>query len=249
MPISISSLARAFGCNRKRVTQALGHGLEPLEARGRHSALGAEIERELVLLIEENASKSTAATARDGHAAITSHYNLSVTRGWVNSFRRRDSERLCEVKSVPQATPRLEVPRCFLDRTRRCTTQFVQGHPTELVFNLDEVRTSQSEDRRLTNVIVPLSARGQRIHHTMNRELKHVSLIACVSAAGESLTPYIVTSQDSRTVRERLKKHRVRFGTDFILRHRAKSYINAGMSAEYIRMVFIPNLNELRHLE
>jgi hypothetical protein len=70
-----------------------------------------------------------------------------------------------------------------------------------------------------------------------------------VSAAGESLTPYIVTSQDSPTVRERLKKHGVRFGTDFILKHRAKPYINAEIFAEYIRTVFIPNLNELRSLE
>jgi hypothetical protein len=36
MPISISTRARAFGCDRKRVTQALAHGLEPPEARGRH---------------------------------------------------------------------------------------------------------------------------------------------------------------------------------------------------------------------
>jgi hypothetical protein len=70
-----------------------------------------------------------------------------------------------------------------------------------------------------------------------------------MSAAGESLIPYIVTSQDSPKVRERLTKHGVRFGTDFILKHRAKSYINTEMFAEYIRMMFIPNLNELRNLE
>jgi hypothetical protein len=50
-------------------------------------------------------------------------------------------------------------------------------------------------------------------------------------------------------VRERLKKHGVRFGTDFILKHRAKPYVSAEIVAEYIRMVFIPNLNELRNLE
>jgi hypothetical protein len=70
-----------------------------------------------------------------------------------------------------------------------------------------------------------------------------------VYAAGESLTPYILTSHDSPKVRERLKKHGVRFGTDFSLKHRAKPYVNAAIFAEYIRMVFIPNLNELRNLE
>jgi hypothetical protein len=33
------------------------------------------------------------------------------------------------------------------------------------------------------------------------------------------------------------------------LKHRAKPYVNAEIFAEYIRMVFIPNLNELRNLE
>jgi hypothetical protein len=70
-----------------------------------------------------------------------------------------------------------------------------------------------------------------------------------VSAAGESLTPYILTSQDSPKVRERLKKHGVRFGTDFILKHRAKPYVNAEIFAESIRMVSIPNLNERGNLE
>jgi hypothetical protein len=152
------------------------------------------------------------------------------------------------MKSVPQETPRLEVPRCFLDETIHCITQFVQGRPLELVFNLDEIGISEWEDRKPKKVIVPLSARGQTIHHKTNRALKHVSLIACVSAAGESLTPYILTSQDSPKVRERLKKHGVRFGTDFLLKHRAKPYVNAEIFAEYIRMVFIPNLNELRNL-
>jgi hypothetical protein len=46
-----------------------------------------------------------------------------------------------------------------------------------------------------------------------------------------------------------IEKHGVRFGTDVIFRHRAKPYVNAAMFAEYIRMVFIPNRNELRDPE
>jgi hypothetical protein len=64
------------------------------------------------------------------------------------------------MKSIPQETPRLEVPRCFLDKTIRCITQFVQGCPIELFVNLDEAGISEWEDWRPKNVIVPLSARG-----------------------------------------------------------------------------------------
>jgi hypothetical protein len=83
----------------------------------------------------------------------------------------------------------------------------------------------------------------------INRNVKHVSVFACVSAAGESFIPYIVTSQDTSRVREQLRTHGVRFSTDLILKRRAKSYINGEIFLGYIRMVFLPNLDELRSLE
>jgi hypothetical protein len=249
IPISIGALKRAFQCPRNCVTQALAHGLEAPQGRGRHLSLDAEIEQELLVWIEGNAANSTAVTGADVRAHIQKRYHLAVTRGWVNSFIGRNLDRLCKVKSAPQESTRLEVPRRFLDQTIRCLTELVHGCRAELVFNLDEVGISDWEDRQSRRVIVPVSAREQTIHHKINRRLKHLSIIACVSAAGESLMPYVVTSQDSLPVREALKKHGMRLGTDLVLKHRAKPYINAEVFEEYIRMVFLPNLNELRSLE
>jgi hypothetical protein len=89
----------------------------------------------------------------------------------------------------------------------------------------------------------------QTIHQKINWNVKHVSVIACVSVAGESLIPDVVTSQDSSLVREQLRTHGVRFGTYLILKQRAKAYANGEIFPEYIRMVFLPNFNELRSLE
>jgi transposase len=93
LPISISALARAFGCYRNRVPQALAHGIAPPEARGRHLALDAEIEGEFLLWIETNDAKPTAVTARDIRAHIGSYYNIPVSRRWVNAFVGRHLER------------------------------------------------------------------------------------------------------------------------------------------------------------
>jgi hypothetical protein len=65
----------------------------------------------------------------------------------------------------------------------------------------------------------------------------------------ESLKPYVVTSHDSPKLQQRLKTRGVRFGTNFVLKSRGKSDINAEIFSEDIRTVFIPNLNELRSLE
>jgi hypothetical protein len=79
--------------------------------------------------------------------------------------------------------------------------------------------------------------------------VKDISVIACVSVAGKSLTPYIIPSQAPRLVQERLAKEGVRFGTDFVLRSNPKPYINAEIFLDYIRTVFFPNLAELRTLD
>jgi hypothetical protein len=71
----------------------------------------------------------------------------------------------------------------------------------------------------------------------------------CISVVGESLIPYIVISHDSPALRDTLKKRSVRFGMDFILKSRAKSYINAEIFQEYVTTVFLPNVNELRSIE
>jgi hypothetical protein len=91
--------------------------------------------------------------------------------------------------------------------------------------------------------------RGQTIHHEISRTVKHISVIACISAAGESLTPYIITFQAPTSVQERLKKDGVRFGTDFVLRSNPSPYINGEIFLDDIRTVFLPNLAELRTLD
>jgi hypothetical protein len=121
----------------------------------------------------------------------------------------------------------------------------------ELVLNLEEVGISDWEDRKTkTNtVIVPATMRGQAIHHEISRTVKHTSVIACISTAGESLTPYIITSQTPTSVQERPQKEGVRSGTDFVLRSNPKPFIKAEIFFDYIRTIFLPNLAELQTLE
>jgi hypothetical protein len=98
------------------------------------------------------------------HIATRSH--LSVTRGWVNSFLGRHWEGSYLVKSVSQETQRLEIPRCFLEKTIRDIHEYVQGRPTEIVFEIDEVGIVDWEDQKSKRVILPSSMRGQKRYIT-----------------------------------------------------------------------------------
>jgi hypothetical protein len=91
--------------------------------------------------------------------------------------------------------------------------------------------------------------RGQKIHHEISRTVKYISVIACISAAKESRTPYIITSQVLTSVQERLKKEGVRFGPDFVLRSNPSPYINAEIFLDCIQTVFLPHLAEVRTLD
>jgi hypothetical protein len=98
-------------------------------------------------------------------------------------------------------------------------------------------------------VVVSITLSVQTIHHRASRQMKHMSVIARISAAGESLTPYIVTSQDSDSLRTKLMRRGVRLGVDLVLQKRSKPYVNRTLFLDYINSVVIPYVNELGESE
>jgi hypothetical protein len=63
----------------------------------------------------------------------------------------------------------------------------------------------------------------QKIHQGVDRNLKHMSVICCASAAGQSLTPFVVSSRVNGKVIETLKIEGFRMGVDMVLEHRQKA--------------------------
>jgi hypothetical protein len=55
IPISINGLVRTFDCPRKSVQLAFAHGLEPPGERGKHPALGADREQQILDWIQQKA--------------------------------------------------------------------------------------------------------------------------------------------------------------------------------------------------
>jgi hypothetical protein len=130
----------------------------------------------------------------------------------------------------------------------RDLNEHVQGCVSELVFNLDEVGLSDWEARNGRKGVVQATMDGRPRHHAVSRNVKHIAVIACVSAAGESLMPYIITSQNSPAVQEKLRQHGVRSGSDLILKANHRSYVSAEIFPEDVRTVFLPYLVCVRGL-
>jgi hypothetical protein len=145
---------------------------------------------------------------------------------------------------MPQEDARLAVPCVFLDETMRCLGEYVHGIKSELVFNLDEVGVSEWEDRKDEKVVIPGLLSVQTIHHRASRNLKYMSVITCINAAGESLTPYIVTLQNPESLRRKLMIRAVRLGIELVLRQRSTPYVNAVLFPESVNNIFIHYFNE-----
>jgi hypothetical protein len=70
-------------------------------------------------------------------------------------------------------------------------------------------------------------------------------IVACISAAGEHMTPFFVFSQVNPTVKRRLTSEGFSPGGDLILKHPNKSYMSSQLFAEYISTVLLPYIDEL----
>jgi hypothetical protein len=176
-------------------------------------------------------------------------FGKKITRGWVDSFVKRHNEQLVETKSIPQENPRLEVPRAFLGAAIEGFQNHVHNSRAELIFNLGKIGMSEWEDRTERRAIVPSTMRGQTIFHGIHRNLKRISVVACISAAGEHMIPFFVCSQIHDTGERRLKTEGFRMGLDLIIKWRTEPYMNSQLFAEYISTVLLPSLDKLRSNE
>jgi hypothetical protein len=78
--------------------------------------------------------------------------------------------------------------------------------------------------------------------------VKHISVIACLSAARESLLHVIASSQDSSTLQEHLNKQTIHFGMDFALTFNQKRDFNAGIFFDDLRTIFLSYIDTFRDL-
>jgi hypothetical protein len=191
------------------VQSALAPGLEQPGERGKHPALDADREQQILDWIQQKAEQSTPVGKREIKDYCSTQWKVPITRGSVTVFVLRHSDQIFKTKSAREELQPLQGPKRFPERSVEKLKEHVQVYVAELVFNLEEVGISDWKDRKTKTVIVPATMVGQTIHHEISRTVKHISVIVCVSATGESLTPYVVMSQASTPVREQLKKQGV----------------------------------------
>jgi transposase len=93
--------------------------LKPPGERGKHPALDADREQQILDWIQQKAEQSTPNRKTEIKDYCITQFKVSITRGWMNSFVRRNSDQIFKTKNTSQEQQRLRVPRMFLERTEQ----------------------------------------------------------------------------------------------------------------------------------
>jgi hypothetical protein len=177
---------------------------------------------------------------------VRERYDRVLTDGWVNAFIGRHLDALKTCRSLAQEDTRLTVPRVQLEehiQTMKVKVH-VAGKFSELVFNLDELGSADWEDCKVKKVIVPADVHKEDVYHAVSRRHRHITLLAYVSAAGDALTPMLITGNP---ILESLWSRGLRPDEDIMVRRRNPAYLDEELFHEYIATVLIPYVSSLRN--
>ncbi len=100
-----------------------------------------------------------------------------------------------------------------------------------------------SQDLKPKNVFIDNNLDSNHITYSVSRKVSHMTILTCVSAAGDALTPLLITKH---TIKDSLWETGLRQDEDVMIRIRDPPYISKELFEEYINVVFIPYLNSVR---
>lgn len=241
--ISYNDLAIMFQVRTRTIRRWIDNGPMDPQPLGRHAALSEEIELELISMLIQRGDEAHGLTQNELLHFIEEHYEKILTRGWVNYFLIRHKDEVKSARSFPQEDQRMLIPRDFLKEHLLLLYKILHGRCAELVFNLDELGYSEWQSRSPKKVIVGANVDSSTVYHSVKRSLSHLSLLACISLAGDSLTPMLITKHP---VSEKFFEDGLRQDEDVSIRQRNPPYMSSDLFIEFIECTFIPYVKEVR---
>jgi hypothetical protein len=174
---------------------------------------------------------------------IVRERNHLLTKRWLHAFIGRHFDQLQICRSLPQEDTRMLLPRAHLEEHVPLAKLVIAGQFSELVFNLDEVSSSDWDARKPKKMILPRSVRPDDVYHSVSRRYRHVTLLACIAAAGDTLTPMIISVSP---IPASLWAQDLRQDEDAMLRARQLACTDENLFFEYISQVVVPYVSNLR---
>jgi hypothetical protein len=193
--LTTNQLALIFQMNVGTVAKSLLRGPQYPKAPGRHRAFGQPSEPELATIFLQAFNKGKAMTRRQVRALDHQPYSPNLTKRWLYAFPGRHFDALQICRCLPQEDTCLTVRREHVGAHIKHMKSILAGKLAEVVFNLDEVGSSDwEEDRTPRTLIATRTMPPDDVDHPVSPRYRYLTLLACLSAGGDALTPMALTS-------------------------------------------------------
>jgi hypothetical protein len=116
---------------------------------------------------------------------------------WLCQFLIRHRSPPTTPTTVSQESLRIEISRAFSEQYLALINAKVAGRNPLLASGVDETGCWAWEQKKAYAEIIPADFSGQSVHSAVVTRVKHQTMLVCVNAAGASLCPLIVTSEQS----------------------------------------------------
>jgi hypothetical protein len=230
-------------CSRVRTIRAKAQRKQ--KPPHRPLALSNEQESELCQMIRDKALTGSYVTKRELLNYAETNFRATLTYGWIHCFLQRRAGDVRKAIVAPGELPRLQVPRLYLNQYIDIIKNWIPLVPAELIYNLDESGLSDWEDAKPKPVLVPVDLGDSMIHYPVNRQIRHQTLLCCISASGDAYCPLLVSARQSVL---QVFEMGVRDGIDLRIKIAQSPYITKELFLEYLREVVIPSIESNRDL-
>ena len=213
---------------------------------GRPKIFDDDEEGQILKYIFDMADKNKFVTKQELLHYIREQFHQEVTKGWLSGFFGRNVSQIGFTKAIPQDNTRLSVPRIFLDEHIENIKKYVVGKAAELVFNIDEMGSSEWEDKKIKTVIAPRNLCQKPVMVPVKRSVRHQTLLACISAAGDAIVPMVVATSPQA---KQIFRTGVREDIDLKISISNSPYVTKEIFYEYITKVFLPYVSSQRSID
>jgi hypothetical protein len=217
------------------------------ELRDRPSSVYSLIEQEsaIIAFIERGYTDGNFVTQRDILNFVEFQFGKCLAYGRVHCFLARNASRVCQSTVSPQEQTRLHIPQPSRDQYLALIQEWMPLVPAELMFNIDEYRFSDWEERKPKLVLTSCNVKNTILPYPIHRRIRHQTLICCITAAGHVYCPLLISAEQS--VRQ-ISETGVRDGIDLKVEITSSPYVAQAVFNNYIDEVLISTVISNRSL-
>lgn len=240
--ISSYKIAKLLRVRQSRVDFQMRNISRGPRANGRPSHITQEIIDRIDEMVKAAAKDKTPLRLTDISHFLHSELNIDIALDTLRKALKRT-----KMWQFIKVSP-IEHERHFVDEEqiadyKRRLKATLDQQPATFVFNCDESGFDSWCDAREVTCILPLGVDWNKMNYPVRRNEKRVTLLGCVSAAGEALPPLVIASRktiDADVLQAGYTPDKVAY------HYSCTGYITEEIFRNWLLRVFVPHIAHIR---